>query len=167
MLVKAIIVASLCAVVVLSVPRAKRQLLGDFDVNEVKTALNNKNTVDALVKCMMASDADAATLCSKRGKLFRGKILKGYSYVGWPAPSLDVVKSNDTRVFADLTPKLIKKADCPSACTDQEKQVLAYAYKKLKTDNPDKYQALKTFYKDFTPDEWTKFEGWLDSVPSV
>lgn len=114
--------------------REKRSLFGDVDPTKVPAMLTNPTFVDAQCRCIVANPTDANTLCDRVGKKLRVHL----------GPS-------------------IQKADCPVACTQQEKEAVVEIIEVISTKYADCWKKVSDHYK-VTPEQSANLEKWVASV---
>ncbi|GAB6019438.1 hypothetical protein CHUAL_001019 [Chamberlinius hualienensis] len=110
--------------------RERRSIFGDVDPTKVPAMLNNPAFVEAQGRCILASAADANTLCDRIGKKLREHL----------GPS-------------------IQKADCPVACTQQERETIVEIIEVISAKYPELWQKISDFYK-VTPEQKANLEKW-------
>ncbi|GAB6030795.1 THUMP domain-containing protein 3 [Chamberlinius hualienensis] len=113
---------------------ASGQLFRDIDPKQVPIMLNNEAFVRAQHRCIVASDAQAVTFCDRIGK----------------------------RLRAHLGPA-IQKADCPSSCTQKEKETIVMVISTIKRKYPDIWSDV-IGHEGVTPEQITKLDSWIASV---
>ncbi|GAB6023462.1 hypothetical protein CHUAL_008241 [Chamberlinius hualienensis] len=116
--------------------RYRRQSVDGVDPNKIPALLNNQAYVDQQRKCLLADDREASTICDKVGKKLREILV----------PS-------------------IKKGDCASSCTSQEKEALAQVIITVKKKYPALWKEVCDHYK-ISQEEGDQSEKWANGVLS-